>query len=217
MRPLDQCQLYTFVDTAYLGTRSPELVAEQLCEGGADLIQLRAKNRPVEEIIRLAERILPITNRAEVWLVINDYPQVAASVGAPACHLGQEDFFSAGYTERSQIVCPGSGLKVGLSTHAPDQATRSVAAGTDYVAVGPVYRTGTKPSAEPVTVEYVRWAARNLCVPWFAIGGITLDNLDDVMGAGARRICAVSAILNSPDIALACHRFKDRLISVRPG
>ena len=74
-----------------------------------------------------------------------------------------------------------------------------------------MYATGTKPQAKPVTLEYVRWAAANMSLPWFAIGGINLDNLDDVLAAGARRICIVSAILNANDVTGACRRFRERL------
>jgi thiamine-phosphate pyrophosphorylase len=86
-----------------------------------------------------------------------------------------------------------------------------VAAGADYVAIGPVFATGTKPTAQPVTLDYVRWAAVQVRMPWFAIGGITLDNLAQVLAAGAMRVCVVSAILNAPDIAAECRKFKDRL------
>jgi thiamine-phosphate pyrophosphorylase len=103
-----------------------------------------------------------------------------------------------------------------LSTHAPEEAQRALAAGADYLAIGPVYPTGTKPDARPVTLEYVRWAAANVAVPWFAIGGINLDNLHDVLAAGARRICAVSAILNASDIPAACRQFKRRLLAPAP-
>ena len=85
-----------------------------------------------------------------------------------------------------------------------------MAAGADYLGVGPVYATGTKPEAKPVTLEYVRWAAENVKIPWFAIGGINLGNLDEVMAAEAR-ICVVSAILNPEDVAGACREFKKRL------
>lgn len=213
MKPLDQCRLYTFVDTAYLGNRPPEWVAQQLCQGGSDLIQLRAKNLPEDETHRIAERILPITDSAGVGLVINDFPEVAQSIGAPVCHLGQEDFFDAGHTHRSAWPALRDPLKLGLSSHSPEQAIRAVMAGADYVAVGPVFRTGTKPTAEPVTLDLVRWAARNLHLPWFAIGGINFENLGSVLESGARRICVVSAILNSQDIAAACREFRDRLLT----
>ena len=103
------------------------------------------------------------------------------------------------------------GFQLGLSSHAPDQAQRAIAAGADYVAIGPVFATGTKPGRMPVTLDYVRWAAANVSIPWFAIGGITLQNLDQVLAAGAKRICVVSAILNAADIPAACREFKRRL------
>jgi thiamine-phosphate pyrophosphorylase len=211
MKPLAECQLYTFVDTAYLHGRAPELVAQQLCDGGSDLIQLRAKNSTRDEIRRLAETILPITRRAGVGLVINDHLEIAREVGADICHLGQEDFFDAGYTHVSQLSTIPSQLKTGLSTHAPAQAQRALLAGADYIAIGPIYATGTKPLAKPVTLDYVRWAANHATVPWFAIGGINLQTIGEVVAAGAQRVCVVSAILNAPDVAAACAEFRRRL------
>ena len=230
MKPLQECRLYAFVDTAFLRGRGPASVAQQLCDGGADLIQLRAKQSPIEEVRRLAEAILPVTRRAGIGLVINDHPTLAQELGAEFCHLGQDDFFGAGYAHISQLATameadaspverhpahtPRPGI--GLSTAAPEQAARAIAAGADYLGVGPVYPTGTKPTAKPVTLEYVRWAAANIRIPWFAIGGINLDNLDELVAAGARRICVVSAILNADDLAAACRKFKDRLPPVLP-
>jgi thiamine-phosphate pyrophosphorylase len=211
MKPLADCRLYTFVDTAYLHGRSPELVAQQLCDGGSDLIQLRAKNHSPAEIRALAEKILPVTRRAGVGLVINDHLDIARDLGAEFCHLGQEDFFDAGHKHCSEVKGQKSEVKIGLSTHAPAQAQRAFAAGADYVAIGPIYATGTKPAAKPVTLEYVRWAAAHATVPWFAIGGINLQTLDAVLADGATRVCVVSAILNAPDVAKACAEFKRRL------
>jgi thiamine-phosphate pyrophosphorylase len=199
------------VDTAWIQGKKPEEVARQLCDGGADVIQLRAKSSTRDEVRQIADAILPITNRAEVGLVINDYAQIALQIGAFGCHLGQEDFFDAGFTLATQVTgCPPA-IKLGLSTHAPEQAHRALAASPDYIAIGPVFATGTKPTARPVTLEYIYWAAANVNEPWFAIGGITLQNLDAVLAAGARRICVVSAILDAPDIVRACRAFKDRL------
>jgi thiamine-phosphate pyrophosphorylase len=211
VKPLSDCRLYAFVDTAYLRGRLPELVARQLCAGGADLIQLRAKQSSLDEIRRMAETILPITRQAGVGLVVNDHLKIAREVGAEFCHLGQEDFFDAGVSHVSQFRTPRSALRIGLSTHAPDQAERALAAGADYLAIGPVYATGTKPTAKPVTLDYVRWAAANVSIPWFAIGGINLENLDDVLAAGAKRICVVSGILNADDVAKACAELRRRL------
>jgi thiamine-phosphate pyrophosphorylase len=208
MKPLAECRLYTFVDTAYLQGRTPEVITQQLCDGGSDLIQLRAKKSSPEEIRRMVEKILPITRRAGVGLVINDYPDIARDLGAELCHLGQEDFFDAGHQHVDEFKVKNSRLNIGLSSHSPEQAQWAVKAGADYIAVGPVYATGTKPGRVPVTLEYVRWAALNVPIPWFAIGGINLKNVDDVLAAGAQRICVVSAILSAPDVAQACRNFE---------
>lgn len=196
---------------AYLHGRAPELVAQQLCDGGSDLIQLRAKNSSPDEIRSMAEKLLPVTRRANVGLVINDHLEIASEFGADICHLGQEDFFDAGFTQVSQLATRNSQLKIGLSTHAPAQAQRAVDAGADYIAIGPIFATGTKPTAKPVTLEYVRWAAANVSVPWFAIGGINLQTIEEVLAAGAKRICVVSAILNAPEVAKVCAEFRRKL------
>ncbi len=212
-KPLSQTRLYTFVDTAYLNGREPAAVAQALCDGGSDLIQLRAKNSPPSEVRRLAESILPILDQAGIPLVINDHWELARELGADLCHLGQEDFFNAGFTHVSDLATSNGRPLLGLSTHAPGQAKRALAAQPAYIAIGPVYLTQTKPTASPVTLQYVRWAAENVKIPWFAIGGINLTTLDAVLEAGATRICVVSAILNSPDIAKACQAFKNRLFA----
>jgi thiamine-phosphate pyrophosphorylase len=103
---------------------------------------------------------------------------------------------------------------LGLSTHAPAEASRALAAKPAYVAIGPVFPTATKPEAAPVTLDYVRWAATNIRIPWFAIGGINLGNIGEVLHAGATRICAISAILNHPRPAEACRQFRQHLSSV---
>ena len=213
MKPLRDCQLYAFVDSAYLHGRQPAEIVRQLCDGGADLIQLRTKGGSLDDIQRVAEELLPICERASVGLVINDHPKIALQHGAPLCHLGQDDFFDAGFTHAEQIAgCPKQ-FQLGLSTHSPEQAQRALRAAPDYIAIGPVFATATKPGRAAVTLDYVRWAAANVHVPWFAIGGITPENLDEVLAAGATRICVVGAILNAPDLAEACRQFKNRLPS----
>jgi len=213
VKPLADCRLYAFVDSAYLHGREPAELAQQLCEGGVDILQLRAKDWTEREVREAAEAILPITRAAEVPLVINDHWALASKLGAEFCHLGQEDFFELDDDPTPELTFPGPQL--GLSSHAPEQAEAALAEDADYIAVGPVFPTPTKPGRAGVTLEYVRWAAEHLrdC-PWFAIGGITLENVDEVLAAGARRICVVSAILNAPDVAHACQQFQERLASV---
>src|SRR6266404_534350 len=116
MKALGECRLYAFVDTAYLHGRSPQVVAQQLCEGGADLIQLRAKQSTSAEIRRMAEAILPITRGAGVGLVINDHLSIARELGAELCHLGQEDFVGTGQGRVSELRGSQSAIRIGLST-----------------------------------------------------------------------------------------------------
>lgn len=212
IRPLTDCRLYTFVDSAYLHGREPLEIARELCAGGSDILQLRAKDWPAERIREIASGLAAVCRDAGVHLVINDHPAIAEAVGAPLAHLGQEDFFDAGHRNVSDILGGNGNLGLGLSSHAPEQALRAVEAGAAYVAVGPVFATPTKPGRPPVTLDYVRWAKENLDpVPWFAIGGIHLGNLEQVLDAGATRICVVSAILNAPNITEACREFRRRL------
>ena len=214
MKPLADCRLYAFVDSAYLKGREPGDLARQLCDGGADLIQLRAKDWSADHLREMAGKLLSITQSANVGLVVNDHWKVANEIGADICHLGQEDFFESGFTSVADLEPPNQKLKLGLSTHAPEQAERAMKAGAHYLAFGPVYATPTKPGRPAVTLDYVRWAAMYADRPWFAIGGITLKNIDDVLEAGARRICVVSEILNAPDVTRACQQFRERIASV---
>ena len=218
VKPLADCRLYTFVDSAYLGGRDPVDLCRQLCDGGADLVQLRAKDWTKEQVEAVGRQLLPVCDAAGVRLVINDHPDIAGRIGAPLAHLGQEDFFDAGHGHVREMVpassgATGLGLGLGLSSHAPAQAQRAIAAGAAYVAIGPVYATPTKPGRPAAGLDYVRWAAANvLALPWFAIGGITLSTLEAVLEAGARRICVVSAILNAADVVAVCGEFRRRIV-----
>ncbi len=214
MKPIAECFLYGFIDTAYLHNRSCTDLTAVLCDNGVDLLQFRAKGLELGRVAQLAEEIKSVTDRFGVPLVINDYPRFAAQIGAAYCHLGQEDLALNEVADADpKTFAPTAGYQLGVSTHSPAQAARAISFGAAYLGVGPVYATETKPTAKAVTLEYVRWASKNVPIPWFAIGGISLSNLDQVLGAGANRICVVSGILNAPDPARACKSFKERLTS----
>ena len=111
MKPLRDCRLYGFIDTGYTAGRAPELLARELCLGGADILQLRAKDLSPAEVERIANRILPITSAAGVPLVINDHLAVAVATQASLLHLGQEDFFDAGHRHVSELLPAGSAVQ----------------------------------------------------------------------------------------------------------
>ncbi|RTI02296.1 thiamine phosphate synthase [Thermus scotoductus] len=181
---------------------------ERALAGGVEVLQLRAKDWEARPILELGERMLALARRYGVPFFLNDRPDLAALLGADGVHLGQGDLTPL---EARRFF---SGL-VGRSTHAPEQALKALEEGADYLSVGPVWETPTKPGRKAAGLGYVRWAAENLKEkPWFAIGGIDLENLDQVLEAGARRIVVVRAILDAPDPERAARAFRERLYGV---
>lgn len=211
--PCPKRRLYTFIDSAYLHGRPVTQLAHALADGGSDLVQLRAKDWSKDRIFDAAEKIAPILRDRNVAFVINDYPDIALAVHAPLVHLGQEDYFDTPCPEDHYPELGAPHLTFGLSTHSPEQAQRSLAVEPNYIAIGPVYPTDTKPTAKAVTLDYVRWASQHVSLDWFAIGGIHSGNLQEVLQAGASGICVVSAILNHRETTDACRSFRDALDS----
>ncbi|WP_338045208.1 thiamine phosphate synthase [Paenibacillus humicola] len=199
-------QLYVITGENYHPGRPVTDVMEQALLGGADVVQLRSKDAPKRELLAQAYALRELTRRYGVPLIVNDHIDIALAVEADGVHLGQEDLPLA---EARSILGPGK--IIGISTHSIGQALEAQAAGADYIGVGPVYPTGTKPGRKAVTTSYVKEAAGQVAIPFVAIGGITLDNVDDVLEAGARRICAVSAVVGSEDAAGTCRAFLHKI------
>ncbi|WP_309252339.1 thiamine phosphate synthase [Paenibacillus spongiae] len=195
-------RLYVITGENYHPGRSLVTVMEQTLQGGADIVQLRAKDIPKRELLSQAYALRELTRRYDVPLIINDHIDIAQAVDADGVHLGQEDLPLA---EARRIL--GSDRIIGISTHSLEQALEAERGGADYIGVGPVFPTGTKPGRQAVTTSYVREAAQRIRIPFVAIGGITTDNVGDVLAAGATRICAVSAIVGSEDPAEECSSF----------
>jgi thiamine-phosphate pyrophosphorylase len=211
MRPIADCRLYGFLDTAYLGLRDPADVACELLVGGVDILQLRAKTWSTDDLIALARRIRPVTRYAGAPLIINDHIAVARRAGADGVHLGQEDIAQLPVSAARQLLGPGR--LVGVSTHSLPQAQAAQTFAPDYIGIGPLFPTGTKPTAPAIGLAALQEVARNITVPAFAIGGITLANLPEVFQAGATRVAVVSAILCAPDVRAAARDFKKALRS----
>jgi len=205
-----RCRLYGFIDTAYVGGSDPGEVTRQLIAGGADIIQVRAKKNSHAECVEIALKVLSAASQHSVPVIINDDIDAAFETGADGVHLGQEDWSRLG--GRAERVDRLANMRiVGLSTHSLEQALAAERDGADYIGVGPVFATDTKPGMKPVGVALVREVAVRVRIPFFAIGGITLDNIHQVFGAGATRVAVVSAILKAPDVANATTAFKKRL------
>jgi thiamine-phosphate pyrophosphorylase len=204
---LSRCRLYGILDLGYVDPGDAVEVAESLVEGGVDILQLRAKGRAPDEIEKLAIQILPVTRQAGVPLVINDHPAIARSVGAEGVHLGQDDLSIA---EAREIAGPE--CAVGKSTHSLDQAIRAFDQGADYIGFGPLFATPTKPDYSPIGLREIQRVHEAVRIPIFCIGGIKLDNLPEVIEAGAERVVIVSGLLQAKDIR-ACARAAKALLN----
>lgn len=213
---LGRARLYGIVDLGYVAPSSVEAVAEQMCAGGVDVIQLRAKGMGDGEIEELANRIAPILRGTAVPFIINDHPELVPSVGADGAHVGQEDFpvadarWRAGRALGDEAVPP----LIGKSTHSVAQAIAAAEEGADYIGFGPLFPTPTKAGRPAIGLDDIARVHEAVRIPIFCIGGVRLDNLAAVLAAGARRIVIVSAILQAPDIAAYSREVKARLDAV---
>lgn len=204
MTALESLGKLYLVATPRASVAQPEFLSRvrAALDGGVDLLQLRCKELEALPYLRLAERVAELARDAGVPFIVNDRPDVALAVGADGVHLGQQDL----PLEWARRIVPGRIL--GRSSHESAQAERAVAEGASYFAVGPVWPTPTKPGRAAAGLSYVREvAARMISIPWFAIGGITLENVEQVLEAGATRVALVRAVLDAPDTAEAAHGF----------
>jgi len=206
---LSRSRLYGILDLGYVEIGEARKIAETLVAGGIDLLQLRAKNHSAAEIERLARELRPITAEQGVPLIINDHPQVARNVQADGVHIGQDDLQIA---EARKIV--GANCAIGRSTHSVDQAIRAFYEGADYIGFGPIFATPTKPDYPPIGLGDIGRVHESVRIPIFCIGGIKLDNLPQVIEAGARRVVIVSGLLQASDPAEYARSAKKLLTSV---
>jgi len=185
---------------------------QAMLDGGVDLVQLRMKEATDADVLREAAWMRAACAAAGVGFLLNDRPDLARKAGADGVHVGQDDVAAA--QARATV---GAGAIVGLSTHAPEQLTRTPPE-ADYVAVGPVWETPTKPGRAAAGLAYVAHAAAQADArPWFAIGGIDATNVRDVIEAGARRVVVVRALVDATDPAQAAATLKAALTEAPLG
>jgi thiamine-phosphate pyrophosphorylase len=181
--------------------------------GGADCIQLRAKAIDDDRLFALALEFVKICKDAGVLSIINDRVDIAVAAGADGVHLGQNDL-PVEYARKLQLAP----LIIGESTHSIEQLRAACKELATYVSLGPVFSTGTKPTAEPVGLDYVKQAMEILAdtgIGHVAIGGITLDNVGDVLNAGAKAIAVCSAVAEAADPTEACKALKEKITASR--
>jgi thiamine-phosphate pyrophosphorylase len=196
-------RLYLVCDLRPGGRALADVLAPALA-GGVDVVQLRDKQAGRDDLLAGAAIARELCDDAGALLILNDHPELVQAAGADGCHVGQDDMEAA--AARAQA---GPDALVGQSTHFPDEVDGATDA--DYIGVGPVYATPTKPGRHPVGVELVRFAAFHAPVPFFAIGGIDTTNVQDVVAAGARRIAVVRAITEAAEPGAAAMQLRAAL------
>ncbi len=200
---LERAHLYLVCSTRP-GDRALADVLEGALAGGVDVVQLRDKEASDDALIAAASVARALCDEAGALLIVNDRPDLVATTDADGCHVGQEDMTPAAARELA-----GPDALVGRSTHFPEEI--DAPDGADYIGVGPVYSTPTKPGRAAVGVELVRYAAFHSTVPFFAIGGIEPANVGAVIDAGARRIAVVRAIAEADDPRAAAQTLRGAL------
>lgn len=179
------------------GRELPDLIRGAVA-GGVEVIQLREKHLPDDRLTAVANACRALTERLGALLIVNDRPLVAREAGADGIHVGQEDI---PVEEVREMVGPD--MLIGLSTHAPEEIDAVDPSLVDYIGVGPIHETPTKPGRPAVGLELIRYAAAHSPVPFFAIGGLHSGNLADALEAGATRLCVLRAIADAEDPELA--------------
>ena len=174
--------------------------------GGVDIVQLRMKDSPDAEIVTVGRRFAGACAEHNALFILNDRPDLVAPAGADGVHVGQDDTPIA---HARRLV--GAERLVGLSTHSPDQIEAAAGGGVDYIGVGPVHETPTKPGRPAVGLELVRYAVARAGMPFFAIGGIDSENLATVRAAGAQRVAVVRALTEAADPEPAARELRAHL------
>jgi thiamine-phosphate pyrophosphorylase len=179
----------------------PDAFLHAALSGGVDIVQLRIKDLPDPELLRVARRFASACDAHGALFILNDRPDLVAEAGADGVHVGQDDM---PVSSARELVGPDR--LIGLSTHTPEQVDAADA--VDYIGVGPVHATPTKPGRPAVGPDLVRYAAQHARVPFFAIGGIEPRNAGAVAAAGATRIAVVRALTEADDPELVARRLR---------
>lgn len=192
--------LYAIITEKYCQGRDLLRVARDLCANGVVALQYRekSKDKSFRQMLSECQQLRTITTDFSVQFIVNDFAGLADAVNADGVHIGQDDL-------PIKLIRRGFGNKIiGISTHDSTQARQAVTDGADYLGVGPVFSTQTKDDVcSPVGLSYVEFAAKNIHIPWVAIGGIKKENLAAIIERGASRVCMVTGLLEAPDIANA--------------
>ncbi|MCS6865457.1 MAG: thiamine phosphate synthase [Gemmataceae bacterium] len=204
-RSLADARLYLLLTQSQCQA-APEWTLRQAAAGGVDLVQIREKHMNDRELLAWAKVVRQITRELGKLLIINDRCDIALLAEADGVHIGQEDL---SVKDARRIVGPRR--LIGVSTHSLEQLRQAVVDGADYVGIGPVFPSPTKPFESFPGLEFVRAATRESSLPAFALGGLSVSNIGEVIAAGAIRVAVSSAICQSPDPQSIARQLKQAL------
>lgn len=185
-------------------------IVEAALQGGLKIVQYRDKDADDETRLHYGEKLCELCHRYDALFIMNDRVDLAIASNADGVHLGQKDI-PIGLAR--QLLGPQR--IIGRSTTNPQEMQKAIEQGADYIGVGPVYETPTKADKPAAGLEYVRHAAQNCTIPWFAIGGIDMNNFDDVMSVGGERIAVVRAIMQAEQPTLVTQYFLSQLTRIQ--
>ncbi len=210
MKPILDYSIYLVTDENCLHGRSLFKAVEEALQGGVTLLQYRGKAKDGAEMYRQAAALKALTDKYHVPLIINDRIDIALAVGASGVHLGQEDL----PCRAARNVC-GNDFIIGVSAHNEQEAEQAVADGADYLGSGAVFGSITKTGVNTLGVSNLARICQSVNIPVVGIGGVTADNYELVLSAGAAGAAVVSSILGAADIGKTVRRFKEIYHSVK--
>ena len=203
--------LYVITDAALAPGRSHIEVARAALAGGADAVQLRDKSAPAQNLCAVASEIQPQARKFGAAFLVNDRVDVALLTGADGAHLGQTDL----PCHEARRLLPRPSI-LGVSAATVEEARKAVKDGADYLGVGPVFATPTKPDAgEPLGLDRLAELVRAVPLPVVAIGGIHHENVIAVLGTGVAGVAVVAAVVSAPDMAAAARALRSRITATR--
>jgi len=208
-----RCELYVITDPVLGCGRSHEEITRRAINGGADVVQLRDKTSSTRDLLRAGRRMHRITRAADVLFIVNDRVDVALACSADGVHLGQSDL----PVDVARALVPSEFI-IGVSVSHTAEAVQAVQEGANYVAASPVFPTTSKLDAGAgCGIEGIKQIRKAVDVPVIAVGGIGLNNVHDVLRAGADGIAVISAVVSQPNIARAAQDLKNRIVEIKTG
>jgi thiamine-phosphate pyrophosphorylase len=203
---LKKSRLYVIIDKETLGRRSIFDTVKKISNKGVDIIQFRDNASDKDDILKNARVLNKLLRNTKTVFIINDYIDIAKIVDSDGVHLGQDDL-SVGITRRLL----GKDKIIGISCHNLRQAQRAKAQGADYISIGPLFQTPTKPEYQPIDLNLIKAVKKKIKMPFFVIGGINENNINKVLSYGAKRIVVCRAVCQAKNTSFVIKKLNEAI------